>query len=40
MTLHCDLNGDGTIETSVTWTGRSQADLPTPHQFDGLLWFV
>lgn len=40
VTLHCDLNGDGTIETSVTWTGRSQADLPTPHQFDGLLWFV
>ncbi len=40
VTLHCDLNGDGTIETSVTWTGRSQADLPTPYQFDGLLWFV
>lgn len=40
VTLHCDLNGDGTIETSVTWTGRSQADLPASHPFDGLLWFV
>lgn len=40
VTLHCDLNGDGTVETSVTWSGRSQADLPTPNEFDGLLWFV
>jgi hypothetical protein len=40
VTLHADLNGDGTVETSVTWSGRSQADLPAPNAFDGLLWFV
>jgi Ca2+-binding RTX toxin-like protein len=39
-TLHCDLDGDGAVETSVTWSGRTQADLPTPHTFEGLLWFV
>jgi Ca2+-binding RTX toxin-like protein len=39
-TLHADLNGDGVVETSVTWTGRSQADLPAPKEFDGVLWFV
>jgi serralysin len=40
VTLHADLNGDGTVETSVTWAGRTQAELPTPLQFDGLLWFT
>jgi len=40
VTLHSDLNGDGMVETSVTWTGRSQADLPTAKEFNGLLWFV
>jgi subtilisin family serine protease len=41
MTLHADLNGDGTIETSVTWTDLdSVAQLPTPKSFDGLLWFT
>ncbi|MGG5888509.1 calcium-binding protein [Falsiroseomonas sp. HC035] len=40
VTLHADLNGDGTIDTSVTWAGRTQADLPTPLQVDGLLWFT
>jgi len=40
VTLHSDLNGDGVIETSVTWSGRSQGDLPTALEFDGLLWFV
>jgi Ca2+-binding RTX toxin-like protein len=40
VTLHADLNGDGTVETSVTWTGRTQADLPVPLPFDGLLWFT
>lgn len=39
-TLHCDLNADGVIDTSVTWTGRSQADLPAPQAFDGFLWFA
>ncbi|MGG5821382.1 calcium-binding protein [Falsiroseomonas sp. HW251] len=40
LTMHGDLNGDGVIETSVTWTGRSQAGLPKPVEFDGLLWFL
>jgi hypothetical protein len=41
LTMHGDLNGDNTIDTSVTWTGlSSQAQLPTPFQFDGLLWFT
>jgi methionine-rich copper-binding protein CopC/alpha-tubulin suppressor-like RCC1 family protein len=40
LTMHADLNGDGTIDTSVTFTGiASQAQLPTPLEFDGLLWF-
>jgi hypothetical protein len=40
VTLHGDLNGDGGIGTSVTWSGRTQAELPTPLRFDGLLWFT
>lgn len=40
ITLHCDLNADGTIDTSVTWSGRTQADLPAPIALDGLLWFT
>lgn len=40
VTLHGDLNGDGTIDASVTWTGLTQAHLPTPLEFDGLLWFT
>jgi Ca2+-binding RTX toxin-like protein len=40
VTLHADLDGDGTIETSVTWTGRTQGDLPVAKEFEGLLWFV
>jgi serralysin len=40
VTMHGDLNGDGITETSVTWTGRSQLDLPTPIQQEGLLWFI
>lgn len=39
VTLHCDLNGDGALDTSVTWTGRSQGDLPASHEMAGLLWF-
>jgi len=40
ITMHADLNGDGTIDTSVTFTGLVQSDLPTPlDQFDNLLWF-
>ena len=41
LTMHADLNGDGTVDTSVTFTGiTSQAQLPTPLEFDGVLWFV
>ncbi|MGG5818391.1 calcium-binding protein [Falsiroseomonas sp. HW251] len=40
VTLHTDLDGNGSIDASVTWAGKSQADLPTPLQFDGLLWFT
>jgi len=29
-TLHCDLDGNGVIDTSVTFTGVAQAQLPTP----------
>jgi hypothetical protein len=41
LTMHADLNGDGVIDTSVTFTGIvSQSQLPTPLEFDGVLWFV
>lgn len=41
ITMHGDLDGNGLIDTSVTWAGMdSQLALPTPHQYDGLLWFV
>jgi Ca2+-binding RTX toxin-like protein len=42
ITMHADLNNDGTIDTSVTWTGKAQAELPTPGQFaaQDLLWFT
>jgi hypothetical protein len=29
-TMHCDLDGNGVIDTSVTFTGVAQAQLPTP----------
>jgi hypothetical protein len=40
VTWHGDLNGDGAIETSVTWAGVTRADLPLPVEFSDLLWFV
>jgi Ca2+-binding RTX toxin-like protein len=41
LTMHADLNGDGTIDTSVTFTGiTSQSQLPTPLEFPGVLWFT
>jgi uncharacterized delta-60 repeat protein len=41
LTMHADLNGDNVIDTSVTFSGIvSQSQLPTPLQFDGVLWFV
>jgi len=39
-TLHCDLNGDGRVETSVTWTGRAQWQIQAAQEFSGLLWFA
>jgi len=29
-TMHCDLDGNGVIDTSVTFTGLTQAQLPVP----------
>jgi Ca2+-binding RTX toxin-like protein len=40
VTMHADLDGNGATDTSVTWAGMSQGQLPTPVQFDGLLWFI
>ena len=41
LTMHADLNGDGVVDTSVTFSGIvSQSQLPTPLEFDGVLWFV
>jgi len=40
VTMHGDLDGNGVIDTSVTWTGMTAAQLPTPLAFDGLLWFT
>ena len=39
-TLHGDLNGDGAIDTSVTWSNITRAQLTTPAELDGLLWFT
>jgi Ca2+-binding RTX toxin-like protein len=40
VTMHADLDGNGVIDTSVTWAGHTRADLPTPTEQDGLLWFA
>ena len=42
VTMFGDLDGNGSFDTSVTWTGRTMADLPVPFQFadPALLWFV
>jgi serralysin len=40
VTMHGDLDGNGAIDTSVTWTGLSRQQLPTPLEYDGLLWFT
>jgi len=39
VTMHADLDGNGIIDTSATWTGLTFANLPAPLAFDGLLWF-
>ena len=38
-TLHLDIDGNGGIDTSVTWAGRSIASLPSPAILPELLWF-
>ena len=40
VTWHADLDGNGQIDTSVTWSGLAQGDLPVPTAFPDLLWFV
>jgi len=40
LTMHADLDGNGVIDTSVTFTGiTSQSQIPTPGEFNGVLWF-
>jgi hypothetical protein len=40
ITLHADLDGNGQIDTSVTWSSLTRTGLPSPTQHDGLLWFA
>ena len=40
VTMYGDLDGDEVVDTSVTWTGQTRAQLPTALEFDGLLWFT
>jgi hypothetical protein len=40
VTMHGDLDGNGGIDTSVTWTGMTAGQLPTPLEYEGLLWFT
>ncbi len=40
VTMQADLNGDGQNDTIVTWTGMGRGGLPTPLEFEGLLWFI
>lgn len=41
-TMHADLNADGAIDASVTWTGLSLAQVPalTAAPADGMIWFA
>jgi serralysin len=39
VTLHADLDGNGLVETSVTWSGLTVAALGAPTGHPGLLWF-
>jgi predicted Zn-dependent protease len=38
ITMHADLNGDGFIDASVTWTNLTRAQLPALSELEGLLW--
>lgn len=39
-TVHVDLNGDGNIETSVTFAGHAIGTVGTAHELDGVLWIA
>jgi Ca2+-binding RTX toxin-like protein len=43
VTMHGDIDGNGSIDTSITWTGLTRDDIPVPTQTvvegTGLLWF-
>ncbi len=39
VTLHADLDGNNTIDASVTWSGLGRSKISVPVEFDGLLWF-
>jgi Ca2+-binding RTX toxin-like protein len=39
-TMHADLNGNGVIDTSVTWAGLTLANVPAATVHDNLLWFA
>ena len=39
-TLHMDLDGNGSWDTSVTWSGIARAALPQSREYDGLLWLA
>ena len=34
VTLFADIDGNGRVETAITWTGVTQAQLPTPVPFE------
>ena len=40
VTLHSDLDGNGVIDTSLTWTGVTQAQLPTPSYNTDYVYFA
>ncbi len=39
-TMRADLDANGTPDVAITWSGKSRAEIPTPLQFDDLLWFI
>ena len=39
VTLHADLDGNGSIDASVTWSNMTRGQLPIPTEHAGLLWF-
>ena len=39
-TFHADVDGNGIIDTSITFTGLAQNQVQQPLELDGLLWFL